>query len=354
MGTGMRWFIGIPDQVQWDAFVAAHPHGNLLQASPWGRLKERFGWHCHRLAVFDSMGTPVAGCQVLFRRAYGLAFGYVPRGPLLAGDPAIDDQLIRALRWLGWRMAAVLIRLEPNVLLDEPHATTLMDWVHRHRWPIAETIQPRSTILVDLQPTEEALFAACSKGHRADIRRAERLGVTVRVGDETDLTTFYTIMQATGSRASFAIHSPAYYTAAWRLHQPHARLLIAEHDGEPVAAHLVFADTRYGRYLYSGATDAGLRSGANHLLEWHAMRWARALGCIGYDLWGIPDALGQAAYAPDEQTRLALEQAAHHDPLIGVYRFKKGFGGRIVRFVPAFDVVLMPPLYALARRVLGG
>ncbi|MCX7790867.1 MAG: methicillin resistance protein, partial [Chloroflexaceae bacterium] len=72
-----------------------------------------------------------------------------------------------------------------------------------------------------------------------------------------------------------------------------------------------------------------------------------------YDLWGIPDALGRAATAPDEETRAALERAAQHDPLIGVYRFKKGFGGRIVRYLPAYDRVLLAPLYRLALRRMG-
>ncbi len=356
MGARMSssWRVAEPVSAQWDAFVANHPQGNLLQASPWGLLKALFGWSCRRLAVFDSAGHIVAGAQVLFRRYYGLAFGYTPRGPLFAGDPAVDALLLRALRRLGWQMAAVLIRMEPNLLVGDPETDTLIDWLSRHRLPVAETIQPRSTILVDLQPDEEALFAACSKGHRADIRRAERIGVTVRAGDETDLPVFFAIMQATGARADFGIHSAEYYAAAWRLHQPRARLLMAELNGVPVAAHLVFADSRYGRYLYSGATADGLRSGANHLLEWHALRWARGLGCIGYDLWGIPDALGQAALSTDDSLRAALEEAAQRDPLIGVYRFKKGFGGRVVRFAPAFDLVLLPPLYPLAKRKLAG
>ncbi len=349
-----RWRVIEPDPAVWDAFVAAHPQGNLLQASPWGMLKSRFGWQCRRLAICDALGAIVAGCQVLFRRAYGIAFGYVPRGPLFAGQAIVDDMLAQALRRLGARMAAVAIRLEPNITEDDPLAASLTQWLEQGGLAPATTIQPRSTILVDLQPPEEQILAVCSKGHRADIRRAERNGVAVRAGDEADLAAFYAIMQATGARASFAIHSADYYRAAWQLHQPRARLLLAELNGTAVAAHLVFADQRYGRYLYSGATEEGLRSGANHLLEWHALRWARALGCIGYDLWGIPDALGRAAFTSDESERAALEQVAQRDPLIGVYRFKKGFGGRVVRFVSAFDLVVFPPLYPLVKRKIDG
>jgi lipid II:glycine glycyltransferase (peptidoglycan interpeptide bridge formation enzyme) len=356
MGARMRdrWRVDVPSSVRWDAFVATHPQGSFLQASPWGAMKALFGWHCRRLAVFDAAGTILAGAQVLFRRSFGLAFGYTPRGPLFSGDPTVDELLIQALRRVGRQMAAIMIRFEPNISERDLRAAELRAWFDHCRLVVADTIQPRSTVLLDLQAPESALFAACSKGHRADIRRAERCGVTVRVGNEADLAPFYDIMRATGERAAFSIHSADYYATVWRLHQPNARLFIAETQATPVAAHLILADARYGYYLYGGSTTEGLRSGANHLLAWHALHWARERGCIGYDFWGIPDALGQAAFADDEAIRTALEHTAQQDPLIGVYRFKKGFGGRIVRFMPAFDLVLLPPLYPLARQKIGG
>ncbi|NJO06173.1 MAG: hypothetical protein HC876_11995 [Chloroflexaceae bacterium] len=69
---------------------------------------------------------------------------------------------------------------------------------------------------------------------------------------------------------------------------------------------------------------------------------------------GIPDALGRAAMLPDTPNttvaREAMEAMAQKDPLIGVYRFKKGFGGQVVRYLPAYDYVYLPPLYTLWRR----
>ena len=35
----------------------------------------------------------------------------------------------------------------------------------------------------------------------------------------------------------------------------------------------------------------------------------------------------------------------NQDPLDGVYRFKKGWGGQVVRTVPAFDRVFIRPAY---------
>ncbi len=73
-----------------------------------------------------------------------------------------------------------------------------------------------------------------------------------------------------------------------------------------------------------------------------------------YDFWGIPDAFGQMMRRPDGEQK-QLEQAAKAHPLYGVYRFKKGWGGQIVRYLPAYDQVYLPPVYWLwQRRMAGG
>jgi len=63
----------------------------------------------------------------------------------------------------------------------------------------------------------------------------------------------------------------------------------------------------------------------NHALQWEAIRWARSQGCTVYDFWGAPDDFH------DED-----------DPLAGVYRFKSGFGGTVVRHIGAWDAPTHP------------
>jgi lipid II:glycine glycyltransferase (peptidoglycan interpeptide bridge formation enzyme) len=359
-----------PDDAAWDAFTQRHRLGHLLQAAEWGALKTRFGWERRRLAVASAAGL-LAGAQVLFRSRLGASVAYVPRGPLFAGDAATDTLLLVALDRLARRRRAVFLRIEPNILEDDPAANTHHSFLLSRGFQPAEPIQPRSSIHLDLAPSSDSLLAAMSKGHRADIRRAEREGVVVRVGEtKQDLDAFYTIMKATGARAGFAIHSRDYYRAAWELFgQPaadsyggnrevsgesFARLLLAEREGVPLAAFLIFAWAGSGLYLYSGATEDGRKLGANHALQWRALIWAKERGCARYDFWGIPDQLGQAVVVEDAAERAQLELAAQADPLAGVFRFKKGFGGRIVRYLPAYDLVYSSPLYAFWRRRFGG
>lgn len=341
-----------PSAATWDAFVQQHPHGNLLQQSDWGALKASFGWRVRHLAVCNGQGKLLAGAQLLMRSRYGLSVAYTPRGPLFAAQAHVNRLLLDGLNRVARRARAILLRLEPPLLEHDAQANSLHTWLLLQGLRSVATIQPRSTIHVDLNQPEASLLANCSKGHRADMRRAERNAVRVRVGSIADLATFQAIMEATGQRAGFAVHSAAYHQTAWQRCQPNARLLLAEQQGQAIAAHLVFADANAGLYLYSGADEQGLRSGANHLLAWEAICWARSLGCRHYDLWGIPDALGRAALAPDAAARASLAAAAASDPLQGVYRFKKGFGGRVVRYLPAYDQVLLAPLYGLALRFM--
>jgi serine/alanine adding enzyme len=351
-----------PDAGEWDAFTAQHPRGHLLQSSGWGALKQQVGWQTRRVLVVGPDG-PQAGAQLLVRPRMGLSAAYVPRGPLFGANRAANALLLAALDRLARSNRAVFLRLEPNVLEDDPQADELHSALLIEGFRPATPLQPHTSLHLDLSPASEQLLIGMSKGHRADIRRAAREGVTVRSGQgAADLAAFYAIMEQTGARADFAIHSRAYYQMAWELFQRAAdrglasasQLFLAEQNGAPLAACMIFAWAATGLYLYGGSTEAGLKSGANHALQWQAIQWARAQGCRRYDFWGVPDQFGLAALADDADERAQLEEQAKSDPLYGVFRFKKGFGGRVTRYLPAYDRVYMSPLYAVWQRGVRG
>lgn len=351
-----------PDASGWDAFTASHPHGHLLQTSGWGALKQQVGWQARRVLVVGPAG-PRAGAQLLLRRRLGLSAAYVPRGPLFDGRWDVNALLLAALDRVARSNRAVFLRLEPNLLEDDPRAGELHSALLAEGFRPATPLQPHTSLHLDLSLAPEQLLAAMSKGHRADIRRAAREGVAVRSGQgAADLAAFYTIMEQTGARADFAIHSRAYYQAAWELFGGTAdrgpaeavQLFLAEQNGATLGATMIFAWAGVGLYLYGGSTEAGLKSGANHALQWQAIQWARAHGCRLYDFWGVPDQFGLAARAADAAERARLEEQAKADPLYGVFRFKKGFGSQVTRYLPAYDRVYIPPLYALWQRRFGG
>jgi peptidoglycan pentaglycine glycine transferase (the first glycine) len=113
-----------------------------------------------------------------------------------------------------------------------------------------------------------------------------------------------------------------------------AEPLIAEVDGEPVGAVVIYHHAGKAWYLHGMSLEAHRRKMPNYLLQWEAMRRARQVGCRQYDLWGAPDTFDES------------------DSMWGVYRFKDGFGGQVVRTIGAWDLPLRPLVYRLYTQAL--
>ena len=329
----------------WDRFVVGHPDAHVLQTSTWGALKAQFGWSDERVGLARE-GELVAGAQVLYRRLpAGLGrLAYVPKGPLV--DWANEEQLMALLAALDRAVQsrrAITLMVEPD-LPDEP--------LHRERLRALgfrpapfSSIQPRRTLVVDISPGEDDILAAIKSKTRYNVRLAARKGVTVREAGEADLPVFHALMATTGTRDRFGVHAPAYYEAAYRLFVPRgrARLLLAEVEGEPVAALMAFALPPRAWYFYGASGNVHREKMPTYLLQWEALRWAKSLGCTTYDLWGVPD---------EDEATLEAQFTQRRDGLWGVYRFKRGFGGQLVRSVGAWDRVYAPLRYRLYHWML--
>jgi peptidoglycan pentaglycine glycine transferase (the first glycine) len=322
----------------WNAFVSDHPTGHLLQTWAWGELKSRFGWQVTRLAIAEE-GRILAGAQVLFRPvppAFSLA--YIPKGPLVDwGSRLQTDALLSGLHGLSHSKRSAFLKIEPNTASGH----SVGQAIDRCGFIVSRfTVQPPRTILVDLAPAEEDILAAMKQKTRYNIRLAARKGVTIRLGAANDVPIFYRLMQVTGQRDRFGTHSLEYFRAAFELFSPdRGALLLAEVAEKPVASLIVFAQGSRAYYLFGASSNTHREKMPTYLLQWEAMRWAKAHGCQDYDLWGVPDA--------DEADLEAefVNRGKDSSGLWGVYRFKRGFGGQVQRAIGAFDFVYNRPLY---------
>jgi lipid II:glycine glycyltransferase (peptidoglycan interpeptide bridge formation enzyme) len=201
---------------------------------------------------------------------------------------------------------------------------------------------------VDLTRSEDDLLAAMKSKWRYNVRLAGRHGVEVVEGDEADLATFERLMGATAQRDDFAARSAGYYAAAWRACRGAARLYLARFEGEVLAAIMVFHCGATATYLYGASSNRERQRMPNHLLQWEAMRRAKSEGCRWYDFWGIPDELGRAWTRGVDPNDIPTGAGG----LWGVWNFKRGFGGEVVRTVGAWDDVLRPGRYRMAQLAL--
>ncbi len=332
----------------WDRFVDAHIDGHTLQCSDWGRLKSDFGWQAQIVAITDAQGQIVAGVQLLYRRLHRLiplSIGYIPAGPLFAADPAANKLLWQAIDRAATRHGAIFVKVEPcDWYRERPELPVQLAAAGLK--PSVQTIQPPRTVVIDLSGDEDAILKAMNQSTRYKASKvAPKKDIVIRVGTRADLDSFNALMAVTGDRDSFGVHAPEYYRRAYELFAPDERcaLLIASYEGKDLAGVMVFRHGTKACYLYGASSNEERNRMPTFGVQWAAMRWAREHGATCYDLWGIPDS--------DEAT-LDAQFESRHDGLWGVYGFKRGWGGRVVRSVGAWDKVYNPPAYKLYQLIL--
>ncbi|HZD58740.1 MAG TPA: peptidoglycan bridge formation glycyltransferase FemA/FemB family protein [Anaerolineales bacterium] len=343
------------DAQKWNKLIAALPGTHVLQTWEWAQVKARYGWKPMPTVWHDRQGEAAAAAMVLARkvpvagRLLGLTMLYVPKGPLLRDwdDAGLRGQVLGDLQALARRNRAIFIKIDPDVCLgagipsdrdaiENPRGQAVMADLMSRRWRFSEEqVQFKNTVLIDLTLTEKDLLMNMKQKTRYNVRLAGRKGVEVRVGNTSDIGMLAPMYAETSLRDEFVIRDEGYYRAVWDtfFRAGMAEPLIAEVQGEPVAAVVVFRFGGKAWYLHGMSRDVHREKMPNYLLQWEAMRRAKQAGCSVYDLWGAPDEFSES------------------DSLWGVYRFKEGLGGKVVRHIGAWDLPVRPVYYWLYTRI---
>ncbi len=357
----------------WNELIHQLPDPHLLQTWQWGEVKSEFGWRPQPLLwirrkgnlelvkgeeILDVDEKPAAAALLLHRRLpFGFHVMYVPKGPLLEdwSDPSLRLQVVRDLQRLAEEGRGIFLKMDPDVIVGKgvpgeedaetfPLGDTVQEELRERGWVFSpDQIQYRNTVLVDLTASEEDILMRMKSKTRYNIRLAGRKGVTVRRGDRSDLDLLYRMYAKTSVRGGFTIRSEEYYQTVWDLflpaeskgeHDPVAVPFIAEVEGETVAAIVMFCFADRAWYLHGMSTEEHREKMPTYVVQWEGMRWAKDMGCTVYDMWGAPD------------------RFEREDPMWGVYRFKRGFGGRVTRTIGAWDYPVKPVLYKMYTALL--
>lgn len=339
----------------WNELIAKLPNAHVLQTWQWGQEKARLGWQPLPHVWRDARGLVQAAALILQRTIATGGFAlrprilYVPKGPLLDWqNGSLCASVLDDLQAFARKQGAIFVKIDPDVRLgtgipgapeamENDAGAALKTKLSQRGWRFsAEQIQFRNTVQVNLAPSEDELLACMKQKTRYNIRLAQRKGVQVRQGGFDDLDLLYRMYAETAVRDGFAIREREYYLNVWGefIQAQMAEPLIAEVESQPVAAVVIFRFAGKAWYLYGMSRDVQREFMPNFLLQWEAMRRAKAAGCTIYDLWGAPD------------------EFVESDPLWGVYRFKEGLAGDVVRTLGAWDYPVQPILYRLYSQVL--
>jgi len=344
------------DPRDWNSQIARLSNPHILQTKEWGEIKRNYGWQPSSLTWSEDDGSVVAAGLVL-QRAFTLKglpvplrVLYLPKGPLLLDwtNERIRQQVLIDLVGLAKKANAIFVKIDPDVrrgygIPDQPSfqeddtGQQVIAELKDLGWRFSqEQIQFKNTVMIDLSPSLDEILANMKQKTRYNIRLAQRREVTIRQGSPDDFKTLYRIYALTSTRDGFVIREEEYYQKVWMtfLHAGLAELLIAEIEDQIVAGLFLFVFARKAWYLYGMSSQAHREKMPNHLLQWEAILRAKEKGCLTYDLWGAPDKFEE------------------NDPLWGVFRFKDGFGGKVVCHIGAWDLPIRPMIYRLYTQFL--
>ncbi len=329
----------------WNEALASLPNPHPLQSWPWSDFKSRWGWSSLPLLLHvrdePAEEKPLAAAMVLKRKIPRTKWSilYVPKGPILNyNDPALRRVILAQLEQVAREERAIFVKIDPNVIaawgVDDdrksPIGAKFVEELEDRAWRFSQDqVQFRNTVELDLEREEDDLMSSMKQKTRDNIRLAGRKGVVIRKGTPDDFPSIASIYSETASRDSFTIRPVEYYYDAWRtlyeagLAQP----LVAEYEGDLLGAVIIVHFGGRALYMYGASTNKERKRMPNHLLQWEAIRWAKNFGCKVYDFWGAPNSFEES------------------DPLWGVWRFKAGFNGQVIRHIGAWDFPAKPLLY---------
>lgn len=339
-------------------FAATSPYKSFTQTPEIAKLREKNGWTAYFLGVrgedpsAKAPKTPnakrdkiLAATLLVAKPTFlGKSLFLAPGGPLLDLENApLADFFLKNLKLFVKTHNGFLLRLDPYYELRERDRdgelvengfdhTPAKKALEKHGFKEIDGDQPKYLFALDLESrTETELFASFKQNTRNLISRTARQGVTVRELTRDELPLLKGITEETAKRREFTDRPLSYYEMMYDLFAPknEVKFLLAEVEIEGVKTPLSTAMfMTYGDeviYLFSGSDEQYMKTyNAQYAIQWHMIRYALENKFKRYNFYGIRG-------LPDPK-----------QPGYGIYRFKKGFGGRVIELIGTYELKVTP------------
>jgi lipid II:glycine glycyltransferase (peptidoglycan interpeptide bridge formation enzyme) len=314
----------LTDKNKWQNFLMNNPGASgleFLASFEWAEIMKREGKTVLPLAIVGVDGEISAlFCLIKETLALGFFYWYTPRGPIFKNGIS-ENEKVEIMRAIILKLRkdyshAVFLKIEP--------AQNILSVMSKIKSQLAADVQPQKTLILDLKNSAENLLSLMHQKTRYNIRLAEKKGVKIILGGAFDFAEFWRLMNMTGERDGFRIHSQKHYQNLLAAPENFIQLFFAEYEGRKIATALVCNFGSQTTYLH-GASDNKYRNVmAPYLLQWEIIKRAQAEGTLIYDFYGV-----------------------NEKKWPGVTRFKLGFGGEIRTYFGVYNLVLHRGIYQL-------
>lgn len=309
--------------MKWNEVVEQFSEANFLQSPEWGKVNNLVG---HQVIIKTG---PNYYCQMIIKNAKRGRYLEIPGGPLLDwDDQELVSQVFAEIQTIAKEHKCVFVRLRPQ-LKNTPENMLKLRKVGTKDAPMH--LHAEHTVILDLTKSEDELLKDMRRQTRYEVRRSVKLGIEVSWSNTEEVfQEFHTVQTETAMRQHFVPPDLKMLLAEREAFGQNARLYVAKtSEGDAVAYGLILISGHEAEYFEAASTELNYKLPGAYALQWQVIRDLRQLGVQRYNLWGI---------AP---------HGAKNHRYSGVTVFKTGFGGEVVEFVPAQDIVINGTRYLL-------
>lgn len=311
------------DKTTWTKILAKHPEGNFSQAPVWKRMNELIG---HKVITRTFEDQYVV--MMIIKDAKRGRYLEIPGGPLIDWwnfelVRTVFDEIVKVAK----ENKCVFVRFRPQVKADTTVMEDALQMIDAR--PATMHLHAENTIIIDLTKSEQELLDNMRRQTRYEIRRAAKLGITVEHSNTKEMfQEFHQVQTETSLRQHFVPPSEKELMAERRAFGKNAEIYVAKTpEGEPIAYGLILKYGNEVEYYEAASTSLNRKMPGAYALQWQIIKDIKAQGYTRYNLWGI---------APPNQPGHRYAK---------VTTFKAGFGGEVVNFIPAQDIVIKKARY---------
>ena len=252
---------------------------------------------------------------------------YCPYGPV-ADTPENFKKALKSLKALAKKEGAIFIRIEPqnpDFIKNFPKTAKK-----------STDLNPKETWALDLTSTDDDLKKKLPSRLLRYYKNREKQGITIeKSNNPDDIKYLLNLQKSLAKEKGISTFSENYLKT--ELKQSFATLYLVKHNGEIIAAGLIFDDdtTRYN--LQGAQSEEGRKLHATGILTIQLILDAKEKSLKTFDFWGI-----------------APENAPKNHPWAGFTNFKKTFAGYEKNYAGTYDLIETPlkyKLYQILRKI---
>lgn len=218
---------------EYEKFWETHPLKTFLAAPEIGHLRKNNGWDLKYVGIKKDKSLVAATMLVSIKRKLGKREFYSPRGYLIDfNNKELVNYFTEELKKYIKKNNGYVLRIDPyviykqrdidgNIVEDGIDNSSIVNNLYKlgfKKVPIKNMEQVGWMFSLDIEGKEEKdILDGMKPNTRNTIRKASKIGITIRELDYDELDKFQDIMIQTGERKNFSIRKLSYYQDMYKL-----------------------------------------------------------------------------------------------------------------------------------------